>query len=132
MAHRWLEPAYDEMTDNGPLLDRYVANARLVGREPLVPTPEDAVVGSTDMGNVSHVVPAIHPMVRAAPEGVAIHTAEFAVHARSPLGDRAVLDGAKMLALTIVDLWTDPSTRAAVAGAHPASAGARSGSPGGR
>jgi metal-dependent amidase/aminoacylase/carboxypeptidase family protein len=65
------------------------------------------VVGSTDMGNVSHVVPSIHPMVQVAPRNVAIHTPGFADHARGQGGDRAVIDGAKMLAFTVVDLWID-------------------------
>jgi hypothetical protein len=63
------------------------------------------VVGSTDMGNVSYVVPSIHPMIQAAPSGVPIHTPEFARHARSEVGDRAVVDGAVALAWTVADLW---------------------------
>jgi metal-dependent amidase/aminoacylase/carboxypeptidase family protein len=122
MHHEWLDPAYDEMVDNLPLLDRYVANARVVGREPLEPTPDTAVSGSTDMGNVSHAVPSIHPMVQAAPPGVAIHTAEFATHTGSAMCDRAVIDGAKMLALTVVDLWLDGPARQAMAAAHAARA----------
>ncbi|HEV8296909.1 MAG TPA: amidohydrolase [Acidimicrobiales bacterium] len=114
MHHEWVEPPYDDMVDNVPLIDLYSTNARLVGRAPVEATPERVVTGSTDMGNVSHAVPSIHPMVQAAPEGVAIHTAEFARHARSELGDRAVIDGAKMLALTVVDLWLDADARAAV------------------
>jgi amidohydrolase len=120
MTAQWLEPPYDDMVDNRPLLDRYVANAGHVGRSPVDPAPGEGVVGSTDMGNVSHVVPAIHPMIQAAPAGVAIHTAAFAEHARAPIGDRAAIDGAKVLALTVLDLWTDASLRDAVAAAGPA------------
>jgi metal-dependent amidase/aminoacylase/carboxypeptidase family protein len=105
------------MVDNTPLLERYSANARLLGREPAEARADTVVVGSTDMGNVSQIVPSIHPMIQSAPAGVAIHTANFADHARSPMGDRAVLDGAKVLALTAIDLWTDPDTRAAVTAA---------------
>ncbi|MDP8987151.1 MAG: amidohydrolase, partial [Actinomycetota bacterium] len=65
----------------------------------------DRVVGSTDMGNVSYLVPSIHPMIKVSPSGVSIHSADFARHARSAAGDRAVVDGAKALAMTIVDLW---------------------------
>jgi len=65
-------------------------------------------MGSTDMGNVSHAVPSIHPMIKAAPDGVAIHTAEFATHAGGALGDAAVVDGALAMALTAVDLWAEP------------------------
>ena len=62
------------------------------------------------MGNVSHAVPSIHPAVKAAPEEVAIHTPAFADHARSADGDAAVIDGAKMLAMTAVDCWLDGTT----------------------
>ena len=79
------------------------------------PRDGHAVVGSTDMGNVSYLVPSIHPMIRVAPRGVPIHTAEFAVHARSEAGDRAVLDGAKAMAMTVVDLWCRPDAVAAAA-----------------
>jgi metal-dependent amidase/aminoacylase/carboxypeptidase family protein len=119
MSHEWIDPPYDDMFDNLPLLDRYTENAGLVGRLPIDAVPGTGVAGSTDMGNVSHVVPSIHPMIQAAPAGVAIHTAAFAGHARAPIGDRAVLDGAKILALTAVDLWLDEGIRAAVSSAAP-------------
>ena len=73
-------------------------------------------MGSTDMGNVSHVVPSIHPMIKAAPTGTAIHTADFAVNAAGDLGDRAVIDGAIAMARTVVDLWLQPEVLAAVTG----------------
>ena len=70
-------------------------------------------IGSTDMGDVSHQVPSIHPMIAAAPDGVAIHTEAFAEHARSARGDGAVVDGAVALAQTVADLWADPALLAA-------------------
>jgi len=48
-------------------------------------------------------------MVAVAPAGTPIHTREFAEFAGSESGDRAVIDGAKAMAMTIVDLWTDPT-----------------------
>jgi hypothetical protein len=60
------------------------------------------------MGNVSYVVPSIHPMIAVAPKGVSIHTPEFARHAAGPSGDAAVLDGAKAMAMTVADLWLRP------------------------
>jgi metal-dependent amidase/aminoacylase/carboxypeptidase family protein len=69
------------------------------------PDEQLAVVGSTDMGNVSYVVPSIHPMIAAAPAGTAIHTTDFATHARAASGDQAVVDGAVALACTVADLW---------------------------
>ena len=60
------------------------------------------------MGNVSYVVPSIHPMIAVAPPHISIHTPEFAGFARGPEGDQAVLDGAVALATTIADLWLTP------------------------
>jgi len=104
--HSWIEPIYEEILDNAALLERYVANAATLGRQ-VLPPGEQRIVASTDLGNVSKVVPAIHPMIKVAPTGTPIHTSEFAEYAASPDGDRAVLEGAKAMALTIVDCWSD-------------------------
>ncbi|MCB0977774.1 MAG: M20 family metallopeptidase [Acidimicrobiales bacterium] len=108
MTVEWLDPAYADMVDNEVIVSSYVANAARVGRTVGEPSREDVVVGSTDMGNISHIVPSIHPMIAVAPPNVPIHTQDFARFAGGPEGDRAALDGAKMLAGTLVDLWTDP------------------------
>ena len=102
-----VEEGYEDVLDNRTILDRYLANARALGRDPR-PEHETAIVGSTDMGNVSYLVPAIHPMVKAAPEETAIHTEDFATCAGGPPGDEAVLAGAKAMAMTLVDCWTLP------------------------
>lgn len=101
-------PVYTEVRHNPVLVERWSANSAEVGRPPAEPDETTAVVASTDMGNVSRAVPSIHPMVRVAPPGVAIHTAEFARHARGAGGDAAVVDAARALALTVVDLWARP------------------------
>jgi hypothetical protein len=61
------------------------------------------------MGNVSHIVPSIHPMVAVAPRGVGIHTERFADYAASAEGDAGVMDGAKAMAMTAIDLWASPN-----------------------
>ena len=103
---RWIEPSYAEVLDNRVLLDRYTTNAAILGRT-VLPAVEHQVVGSTDMGNVSYVVPSIHPMIKSAPAGTAIHTEAFAGFAASAEGDLAVLDGAKAMAMTVVDCWME-------------------------
>lgn len=110
MEHRWLDPAYADMVDNEPMIDRYRRNLARTGRTLLEPDSLAAVVGSTDMGNISHLVPSIHPMIAVSPPNVAIHTAEFVRYAGGAEGDQAVLDGARTLAATIVDLWAEPGT----------------------
>jgi amidohydrolase len=109
MEHEWLDPAYADMIDNPVLVDLFSANAERVGRTMADPTTAENVVGSTDMGNISYVVPSIHPMLRVAPRGVPIHTPEFTGFARGEDGDQAVLDGASAMAMTVADLWLDPS-----------------------
>ena len=108
-TYREAFPPYDDVVDNEVLLELYGANVAALGR-PASRPGSTRVIGSTDMGNVSKVVPAIHPMIRVAPPGVSIHSHEFARHARSPVGDEAVILGAKAMAMTIADLWSAPST----------------------
>ncbi|MBC7092521.1 M20 family metallopeptidase [Candidatus Bipolaricaulota bacterium] len=65
-------------------------------------------VGSTDMGDVSWEVPAIHPYVRIAPGEIPGHSRAFAEAARSESARRATVAAAKAVAATCLDLWTDP------------------------
>ena len=113
--HAWVGEAYADMIDNRPMVASYVANAARVGRTVLDPAATGRkVTGSTDMGNVSYLVPSIHPMIKVAPDGVPIHSLDFAAHAGGPDGDQAVIDGAKAMAMTVVDLWTSPALLAQV------------------
>jgi len=115
MTHEWRGEVYAEMIDNAAMVGSYVANAARLGRQVLDPAAAGRrVMGSTDMGNVSHLVPSIHPMIKVAPDGVPIHTTEFARWAVGEEGDRAVVDGAKAMAMTVIDLWTSSDLRAAV------------------
>jgi len=109
----WQDPAYADMVDNRTMLDLYTANAATTGRTLVDPSAGgDQVVGSTDMGNVSYVVPSIHPMIKVAPAHLSIHTPEFAEYTASADGDQAVLDGAKAMAMTVADLWLRPDVLA--------------------
>lgn len=102
----WDNVTYADMIDNGPMVQSYVTNSAVLGRHVRDPRATGQnVVGSTDMGNISYLVPSIHPMIQVAPAGVAIHTLDFARWAVSTDGDRAVLDGAKAMAMTVIDLW---------------------------
>ena len=72
--------------------------------------PADKNKGSSDIGNVSQVVPTIHPHVPIG-EGLHIHGAEFARATVSRMGKMAVLEGAKAMALTALDLATSSALR---------------------
>jgi amidohydrolase len=116
VSHEWIGAAYADMVTNNTMGTMYAHNALRLGRT--VTDPRQGghrVVGSTDMGNVSHLVPSIHPMIASAPTGTSIHTKQFAQFARSPMADQAVLDGAKAMAMTAIDYWMSPERQVAVA-----------------
>jgi amidohydrolase len=113
MHHDWNDYPYAEVRDNVAMLAAFAVNADRIGRTMADPATGHRVVGSTDMGNVSYLTPSIHPMLQVAPLGVSIHSPEFTRYAGGEEGDRAVLDGAKALAMTVVDLWTDAAMLAA-------------------
>ena len=104
----WGKADYLDLKTNWPMAEAFARNAGTLGREFASPkTIPPGFAGSTDMGNVSHRVPSIHPMLAVAPPGVIIHNAEFARWAASDKGDAAVMDGAKALAMTALDLMSD-------------------------
>ncbi|MGH9247465.1 MAG: M20 family metallopeptidase [Acidimicrobiales bacterium] len=123
MTIRWVEPVYADLVHNDPIGERYVANAARLGRTVVDHRTVDGVVGSTDMGNISHLVPSIHPIIAVSPADVPIHSAAFARWAGSEEGDRAVVDGAKALAMTVIDLWLLPDVLAAARADFDRSAG---------
>jgi amidohydrolase len=71
--------------------------------------PVDPNTGSTDMTNVSHALPTIHPMMQIAPEGTPGHSREFAEHAGGEDGDRMLPVAIEVLAETAVALIRDPA-----------------------
>jgi len=64
-------------------------------------------MGSTDMGDVSWEIPAIHPYIKIAKAGTAGHSREFAEASRSARGRQAMLAAAKVVAATCLDIWCD-------------------------
>jgi len=111
LKFRWKD-YYAPLLTNTTLADVLAANMCALGREPQ-PIP-DRAFGSSDVGNVSRVVPTIHPEVAIAPRNISLHSAEFAEAAVSEEGNRGLLDGAKALAMTAVDLLVNPETIAKI------------------
>ena len=99
--------AYKAMKPNPALGEAFTQNLDALG-EPLNPPPPDAGLGSTDMGDVSQAVPAIHAYIQICEETAAGHSREFAQAANSERGRDVLLIAAKALAMTAVDLFTDP------------------------
>lgn len=80
-------------------------NLNLIGENFIDEIPEG--LASTDAGNVSHVVPTIHPHIKIGSSKLAAHTPQFREAAISKQGDEALIIGAKALALTGLTLLTD-------------------------
>jgi amidohydrolase len=98
------DPVFHEpLKPNPTMADLFGQNLELIGF-PEDPDDGEAGYGSTDCGNVSQVLPTIHPYIRISPDGVPGHSREFAKHARSPLARAGMVAGAKALALTALDL----------------------------
>ena len=101
----WQKNTYADLVDNLPLLTSYVQNSAQLGRDLTTDLLPGTGGGSTDMGNLSYLVPSIHPMLQVAPHGVSLHSAQFAEFTASKDADKAILDGAKIMAMTAIDMW---------------------------
>jgi len=102
------QPGYSEIIPNPTLASLFKENLETLGRQVSDPEPNERM-GSTDMGNVSKVVPAIHPYLETVPETIAGHTVEFREICMSDSGKNAMLDAARAMAMTAVDLLLDPT-----------------------
>ncbi len=96
---------YKDMRSHPVIVDLYATNSEKAGRKMnrLVDLPPETS-GSTDMGNVSHEVPSIHPMLDLRCYPIVNHQKEFAAHTLSQDGEEAIRDGALAMAWTIIDL----------------------------
>ena len=108
----WQKNTYADLVDNLPLLTSYVQNSAQMGRALTTDFLPGTGGGSTDMGNLSYLVPSIHPMLQVAPRGVSLHSAQFAEFTTSKDADKAVLDGAKIMAMTAIDVWLSETLNA--------------------
>jgi amidohydrolase len=111
LEHRWTT-YYAPLRTNSVLIAAFSQNMESLGRK-LGPA-RGAALGSSDVGNVSMLVPTIHPMIAIAPPEVSVHSPEFATAAASQEGMKGLLDGAKALAMTTVDLIARPGVMARV------------------
>jgi amidohydrolase len=108
-------PPYAEFRNDPDLLPLYRVNAERLGRR-FMPADSEGAAGrmnraSTDMGNVSLTVPAIHPYIGIGSLPAVNHQKEFAAHCVLPAADAALLDGAIALAWTAADAALDEEIR---------------------
>jgi amidohydrolase len=107
LEYRWGRVSYAPLKNNLTLAKLFRLNMQSLGRRVLLSDPSKAF-GSTDMGNVSQIVPSIHPNVAIAQKEVIAHSPEFALAAASEEGIKGMLDSAKAMAMTVVDLVANP------------------------
>lgn len=113
LEYRWEGVRYAALKANKTLAEIFGKNLETLHRT-LEPYELRGGFGSTDMGNVSSVVPAIHPSIAIAPKTVSTHSKEFAAAASSEPGFEGLIDGARALAMTAVDLLERPENLQAV------------------
>jgi amidohydrolase len=102
------KPGYAAMIPNAVLGRLFADNWRAIGVEVRDAMPNERM-GSTDFGNVSQVVPAIHPYITIASPDTAGHTIEFREAAVSPAGHAGLINAAKAMAMTAIDLLANPA-----------------------
>ncbi|HEX4210824.1 MAG TPA: M20 family metallopeptidase [Candidatus Binataceae bacterium] len=110
---------YAEMHHDRALGSLFYKNGIALGRkfsdtDPQMPGSRERRgmgAGSTDMGNVSLKLPAIHPLIGIKSLPAVNHQPEFTAHCITEDGDRAVIDGAISLAWTAIDAALDPLLR---------------------
>jgi amidohydrolase len=95
---------YLNMVNNRVMTSLFKANSEGLGRPMPLEAELGAQGGSSDMGNVSQVVPSIHPMIGLASAGAVNHQKEFAAATITESGDQAIRDGALAMAYTVIDL----------------------------
>ena len=103
-------PRYSEFTHDTEMASIYQRNAETLGRK--FPDASGKMMGgSTDMANLSLVMPTIHPLLGIDSGSAVNHQPEFTAHCIKPVADKAVLDGAVAMAWTAIDCATTDSVR---------------------
>jgi amidohydrolase len=97
---------YEPVSAHPGLVAAFGAACEAIGR-PYTPYPQDEPGGSTDFGNVSRLVPAVHADLAVHSSPAVNHQHEFAAACVREAGDRTMLEGAKALALTACAVATD-------------------------
>ena len=116
VEYEYESEAYQDLVSDPLIAELFSVNSAALGR--VMPMSDGPAMASTDMGNVSHVLPSIHPSVAIDTDAVN-HQPEFAAATITPSGEQAMRVGALAMAHTIIDMatqgvWdrlTDPKSR---------------------
>jgi len=109
LEYRWGDTRYSSMRNNLSMARLFRQNLQSLGRRTQLADPSGSF-GSSDMGNVSQLVPSIHPCVAIAPKKVSVHSPQFAQAAASEAGHSGMIDAARAMAMTVVELLSSPET----------------------
>lgn len=101
LTYHWANAYCKPMKNNSVLADLFSRNMETLGR-PM--GKEEIDFASTDMANVSQMIPSIHPIIAIAPAGTSLHSIDFLNASASIDGIRGMMDGALAMALTITDI----------------------------
>jgi metal-dependent amidase/aminoacylase/carboxypeptidase family protein len=99
---------YENMVFSTPLADRWTHHMHSLGIQ-VFEARDDERVGSTDMGNVMQVLPAIHPYIAISQESIPGHSTAFREAVAGQEAHENALVAAKALALTAIDVLADPA-----------------------
>ena len=97
---------YENMVFASPLAERWTEHMRALGMQ-VFEARDDERVGSTDMGNVMQVLPAIHPYIAISDQTIPGHSTAFRDHAKTPEALERALVASRALALTAIDVLAD-------------------------
>ena len=76
------------------------------------------LLGSSDIGNLSYLIPILHPMVQTSKENHALHTEEFLSYGKTEIAYKGMILGMKSTALTAARILTDYKFLKAVKDEH--------------
>lgn len=96
---------FEDLVSSPVMVELFASNSSALGRTMgRGADDEPGEAGSTDMGNVSQVVPSIHPFLSINPGDAVNHQPEFAAHTVTADGRQVIRDGALAMAWTVIDL----------------------------
>ena len=108
LKYKWADVRYSAMRNNIAMAKLFQKNMEALGRK--IPLGDiSGSTGSSDVGNVSSIIPTIQPYVGIAPPHVLIHTTDFQKVTGTKEALDIMLDAAKAMAMTVADLLADPA-----------------------
>jgi amidohydrolase len=118
LEQEMLSPTYSHMVTDPDLIRLWAGNATSLGRDyGMDERGEPPPVFSTDMGNISLAIPAIHPLLKLESGGASNHEPAFATACAGPAASKVIYDGAVAMAWTAIDLaFRTPHDPAGIAG----------------